>query len=59
MSEDEKLICESIKKHMPIWKKETDEFIINFCGAVPIVEELIGNKGYTIDNAVKYAFNII
>ena len=57
MSKDEKEICDCIKKYLPVWEKESDEFLINYCEAVPIVEELIGNKGYTIEQAVRFVCN--
>lgn len=52
----EKEICEEIRSIAPILKDRDDVWIYNFCGAVHLIEELIGNKGYTIKEAVKKVF---
>jgi hypothetical protein len=53
MEDYEKEILECIRKHIPQWRERDDEFMLMFCGLVPLVEEIIGNKGFTIDEAVK------
>jgi hypothetical protein len=57
MTEQEQEICKSIRKHLTSYKEQADEFIIKYCELVPAVKELICNKGFTVDEAVKKAFD--
>ena len=51
----EKEICEQIRKHLPkAYADKDDEYILKWCGHVPRIWELIGNDGFTIENAVIY-----
>lgn len=52
LDETEKEICQEIREQLPGWDDQDDKFIYNFCGAVSLVEELIGNKGYRVKEAV-------
>ena len=50
----DKEICEAIRKHFPEhWADKDDNYIMNFCGFYHKIEELIGNKGYYIEEAIK------
>ena len=53
MEDYEKEILECIRKHIPQWREKDDEYMLMYCGLVPLVGELMGNKGLTINEAVK------
>ncbi len=49
-----KEICKAIRKHFPeYWADKEDDYIINFCGFYYKIDELIGNKGFSIEQAIK------
>jgi hypothetical protein len=49
-----KEICKAIRKHFPEhWADKEDDYIINFCGFYYKIDELIGNKGFSIEEAIK------
>ena len=49
-----KEICKAIRKHFPeYWADKEDNYIINFCGFYYKIDELIGNKGFSIEQAIK------
>jgi hypothetical protein len=45
-------ICEAIRKHIPCWMTETDEFIQEYCSHFHKIQEMICNDGYTIEQAL-------
>ena len=50
----DKEICEAIRKHFPEhWADKDDDYIMNFCGHFHKIGELIGNKGYYIEEAIE------
>jgi hypothetical protein len=50
-------ICQEIRKQMPeAWGDQDDKFIYNFCIAIPRIEELVCNKGFTTKDAVTKVF---
>ena len=53
----EKEICQEIRKQLPeAYGEKDDKFIYNFCTAVPHIEELVCNEGYTTKGAVTKVF---
>ena len=54
-NEFENEIAEAIKKAIPAWKDSTNENVRDFCGLYTVVEMMVGNKGYTVEQAVKEA----
>lgn len=57
VDEFEKEIAVAIKKQLKNWKDATDENVRDFCGIFFRVEELVGNKGFTIEEAINHAVN--
>lgn len=53
-NEFEKEIASAIRKNIPSWKESTDENIRDYCGLFTVVEMLVGNKGFTIEQAIDY-----
>ncbi len=49
----EKEICEAIRKHIQPWRVETDEFIMEYCSLYHNIQEMICNKGYSIEEAIQ------